>query len=123
MPVALGDHGGSVAPLKCRQDGPVLVVQVTLPGWEYPSGAVGLGAVPHVRDQPHEPGHGAGSEESGVEPVTVRAVPVGITLRQRPEGCVERRGGCGPVRVGFKFEGDTKVRVCRKCGQTLETKK
>ena len=30
---------------------------------------------------------------------------------------------CGPVRVGFKFEGDTKVRVCRKCGLTLEAKK
>jgi len=32
-------------------------------------------------------------------------------------------GNCGPVRVGFKFEGDTKVRVCRKCGGTLEGKK
>jgi len=31
-------------------------------------------------------------------------------------------GSCGPVRVGFKFEGDTKVRVCRKCGQALDTK-
>ena len=30
---------------------------------------------------------------------------------------------CGPSRVGFKFEGDTKVRVCKKCGQTLATKK
>ena len=30
---------------------------------------------------------------------------------------------CGPTRVGFKFEGDTKVRVCKKCGQTLATKK
>jgi large subunit ribosomal protein L24 len=30
---------------------------------------------------------------------------------------------CGPVRVGFKVEGDTKVRVCKKCGQTLATKK
>jgi large subunit ribosomal protein L24 len=30
---------------------------------------------------------------------------------------------CGPVRIGFKVEGDTKVRVCRKCGQTLPTKK
>ena len=29
---------------------------------------------------------------------------------------------CGPVRVGYKAEGDTKVRVCRKCGQTLPTK-
>ncbi len=30
---------------------------------------------------------------------------------------------CGPVRVGYKVEGDLKVRVCRKCGQTLPTKK
>ena len=29
---------------------------------------------------------------------------------------------CGPVRVGYKTEGDTKIRVCRKCGQTLPTK-
>jgi len=29
---------------------------------------------------------------------------------------------CGPTRVGFKFEGDTKVRVCKKCGQTLAAK-
>jgi large subunit ribosomal protein L24 len=30
---------------------------------------------------------------------------------------------CGPARVGFKAEGDTKVRICKKCGQTLPTKK
>jgi large subunit ribosomal protein L24 len=30
---------------------------------------------------------------------------------------------CGPVRVGSKTEGDVKVRVCKKCGQTLPTKK
>lgn len=30
---------------------------------------------------------------------------------------------CGPTRVGYKFEGDTKVRVCKKCGQTLAAKK
>ncbi len=30
---------------------------------------------------------------------------------------------CGPVRVGFKIEGDIRVRVCKKCGQTLPTKK
>ena len=29
---------------------------------------------------------------------------------------------CGPTRVGFKFEGETKVRVCKKCGQTLAAK-
>lgn len=32
-------------------------------------------------------------------------------------------GNCGPVRIGYKFEGENKVRVCRKCGQTLDTKK
>jgi large subunit ribosomal protein L24 len=32
-------------------------------------------------------------------------------------------GNCGPVRVGHKWEGDSKVRVCRKCGQTLAPKK
>jgi len=30
---------------------------------------------------------------------------------------------CGPTRVGHKFEGDTKVRVCKKCGQALAPKK
>jgi len=26
---------------------------------------------------------------------------------------------CGPVRLGYKIEGDKKVRVCRKCGGAL----
>jgi len=26
---------------------------------------------------------------------------------------------CGPVRVGYKLDGDKKVRVCRKCGEAL----
>ncbi len=30
---------------------------------------------------------------------------------------------CGPVRVGYKVEGTSKVRICKKCGQTLPTKK
>jgi large subunit ribosomal protein L24 len=30
---------------------------------------------------------------------------------------------CGPVRVGYKVEGDTKTRVCKKCGQALAVKK
>jgi large subunit ribosomal protein L24 len=30
---------------------------------------------------------------------------------------------CGPVRVGYKVEGNSKVRICKKCGQTLATKK
>lgn len=30
---------------------------------------------------------------------------------------------CGRTRVGYKFEGDQKVRVCKKCGGTLASKK
>ena len=30
---------------------------------------------------------------------------------------------CGPTRVGHKQDGDSKVRVCKKCGQTLVAKK
>ncbi len=26
---------------------------------------------------------------------------------------------CGPVRIGYKIDGDKKVRVCRKCGEAL----
>jgi len=26
---------------------------------------------------------------------------------------------CGPTRIGYKIEGDTKTRVCRKCGEAL----
>src|SRR6476619_7348499 len=29
-------------------------------------------------------------------------------------------GQCGPVRVGHDSKGDHKVRVCRKCGMTLD---
>ncbi|HEY1222445.1 MAG TPA: 50S ribosomal protein L24, partial [Acidimicrobiales bacterium] len=28
-------------------------------------------------------------------------------------------GHKGPAKVGYKVTGDTKVRVCRKCGETL----
>jgi len=27
---------------------------------------------------------------------------------------------CGPVRIGRKVQGDRKVRVCKKCGTTLD---
>jgi large subunit ribosomal protein L24 len=26
---------------------------------------------------------------------------------------------CGPTRIGYKIDGDTKTRVCKKCGGTL----
>jgi large subunit ribosomal protein L24 len=30
---------------------------------------------------------------------------------------------CGPARVGYKVEGDMRMRICKKCGQELPTKK
>lgn len=30
---------------------------------------------------------------------------------------------CGPSKVAFKIDGDTRVRYCKKCGQTLPAKK
>jgi large subunit ribosomal protein L24 len=29
---------------------------------------------------------------------------------------------CGPVRIGHAVQGDLKVRVCKKCGTTLDKK-
>jgi large subunit ribosomal protein L24 len=26
---------------------------------------------------------------------------------------------CGPTRIGYKLNGETKTRVCRKCGEAL----
>lgn len=26
---------------------------------------------------------------------------------------------CGPTRIGYKIDGDKKVRICRKCGEIL----
>ena len=26
---------------------------------------------------------------------------------------------CGPTRIGYKMDGDKKVRVCKKCGEAL----
>ena len=30
---------------------------------------------------------------------------------------------CGPARIGYKVEGDSRTRICKKSGQTLPTKK
>jgi large subunit ribosomal protein L24 len=30
---------------------------------------------------------------------------------------------CGPARVGFKKEGESRLRVCKKCGHELAAKK
>ncbi|MCL2186355.1 MAG: 50S ribosomal protein L24 [Treponema sp.] len=26
---------------------------------------------------------------------------------------------CGPTRIGYKIDGDKKVRICKKCGEVL----
>ena len=26
---------------------------------------------------------------------------------------------CGPTRIGVKVDGDSKVRICKKCGEAL----
>ena len=26
---------------------------------------------------------------------------------------------CGPTKIGYKIDGDKKIRVCRKCGEAL----
>ncbi len=26
---------------------------------------------------------------------------------------------CGPVRAGYKIDGDKKIRICKKCGEAL----
>jgi large subunit ribosomal protein L24 len=26
---------------------------------------------------------------------------------------------CGPTRIGYKIEGETKTRICKKCGEAL----
>jgi large subunit ribosomal protein L24 len=26
---------------------------------------------------------------------------------------------CGPTRIGYKIEGETKTRICKKCGEVL----
>jgi large subunit ribosomal protein L24 len=26
---------------------------------------------------------------------------------------------CGPTRIGYKLDGDNKIRICKKCGEAL----
>jgi large subunit ribosomal protein L24 len=26
---------------------------------------------------------------------------------------------CGPTRIGYKFDGENKIRICKKCGEAL----
>jgi large subunit ribosomal protein L24 len=61
-----------------------------------------------------------------VHPNPQRNIQGGIAQQEAPipvSNVMLVCGNCGPVRFRHGWEGDRKVRVCRKCGQTLEPKK
>ena len=60
-----------------------------------------------------------------VRPNPQRNISGGVTDQENPiqvSNVMLVCNSCGPVRVGYQIEGDTKVRVCRKCGQPIATK-
>jgi large subunit ribosomal protein L24 len=71
-----------------------------------------------------------------VEHVRVVKKTVSSKGRQRTKGGIAEQespidvsnvvlvcANCGPAKVGYKIDGDTKVRICKKCGSELTTKK
>ena len=71
-----------------------------------------------------------------VEHVRVVKKTVSSKTRQRSKGGIAEQESainvsnvvlvcpnCGPARVGSKAEGGVRVRICKKCGQELLTKK
>jgi large subunit ribosomal protein L24 len=71
-----------------------------------------------------------------VEHVRVVKKTVSSKTRQRSKGGIAEQESpinvsnvvlvcptCGDARVGRKIEGETRVRICKKCGQELPTKK
>ena len=63
--------------------------------------------------------------KKNVKPNPQRNIKGGIAEQEAPlhvSNVMLVCSNCGPTRIGHKFEGDTKVRVCKKCGQTLTTK-
>lgn len=58
-----------------------------------------------------------------VRPNPQRNVKGGIAEQESPisiSNVMLVCGACGPVRVGHEVRGERKVRVCKKCGTTLE---
>jgi large subunit ribosomal protein L24 len=71
-----------------------------------------------------------------VEHVRVVKKTVSSKQRQRTKGGIAEQESpidvsnvvlvcpnCGPARVGHRIEGEMRVRICKKCGQELPTKK
>lgn len=64
--------------------------------------------------------------KKNVRPNPQRNIKGGIAEQEAPlhiSNVMLVCANCGPTRVGHQFEGDRKVRVCKKCGQTLAAKK
>ncbi len=58
-----------------------------------------------------------------VRPNPQRNIQGGIAEQERPISLSNVQLVCptdGPVRIGHEVRGDRKVRVCKKCGTTLE---
>ena len=58
-----------------------------------------------------------------VRPNPQRNIQGGIAEQESPislSNVMLLCGQCGPVRIGHEMRGDRKVRVCKKCGTTLE---
>src|ERR1700751_3177237 len=63
--------------------------------------------------------------KKNVRPNPQRNIKGGIAEQEAPlhiSNVAVVCSNCGPTRIGHKFEGDKKVRVCKKCGQTLVAK-
>jgi large subunit ribosomal protein L24 len=58
-----------------------------------------------------------------VRPNPQRNIKGGIAEQERPiqlSNVALVCSTCGPVRIGHEMRGDRKVRVCKKCGTTLD---
>jgi len=61
--------------------------------------------------------------KKNVRPNPQRNIKGGIAEQERPiplSNVALVCGTCGPVRIGHQVQGDRKVRVCKKCGATLD---
>jgi len=64
--------------------------------------------------------------KKNVRPNPQKAIKGGIAEQESPiniSNVVLTCPNCGAARVGFKVEGDTRMRICKKCGSELPTKK
>src|SRR5512146_1457436 len=58
-----------------------------------------------------------------VRPNPQRNIKGGIAEQESPisiSNVMLLCGACGPVRIGHEVRGERKVRICKKCGTTLE---